>query len=103
MRISDWSSDVCSSDLANIGHIGTCPLRSALARSTFIRTAQFKRLLMKQVDQFMSRKRKAEHRSVSDTCWLADESANDSENRATRPSVHPSTAAQVAQNRKNVE
>src|SRR3546814_3298376 len=90
-------ANLVSVQIANIGHIGTCPLRSALARSTFIRTAQFKRLLMKQVDQFMARKRKAEHRSVSDTCWLAVERANDAEHRATRRTVNPSAGSMIEQ------
>src|SRR3546814_1249072 len=52
---------------------------------------------MKQVDQFMARKRKAEHRSVSDTCWLAVERANDAEHRATRRTVNPSAGSMIEQ------
>src|SRR3546814_2120697 len=72
-------------------------LRSERARITIILTAQFKRLLMKQVDQFMARKRQAEHRSVSDTCWLAVERANYAEHRATRRTVNPSAGSMIEQ------
>src|SRR3546814_19816230 len=72
-------------------------LRSERARITIILTAQFKRLLMKQVNQFMAKKRKAEHRSVSDSCWLAVERANYAEHRATRRTVNPSAGSMIEQ------
>src|SRR3546814_6679651 len=45
----------------------------------------------------MAGKRKAEHRSVSDTCWLAVERANDAEHRATRRTVNPSAGSMIEQ------
>src|SRR3546814_2609835 len=45
----------------------------------------------------MARKRKAEHRSVSDTCWLAVERVNDAEHRATRRTVNPSAGSMIEQ------
>src|SRR3546814_1001326 len=42
-------------------------------------------------------KRKAEHRSVSDTCLLAVERANDAEHRATRRTVNPSAGSMIEQ------
>src|SRR3546814_14693059 len=56
---------------------------------------------MKQVDQFMAGKRKAEHRSVSDTCWLAVERANDAEHRATRRTLNPSAGSMIDQRGNN--
>src|SRR3546814_6494092 len=51
MRISDWSSDVCSSDLVAIEHLGAPPVRRRLQPSQLDRAGNPQAVLQGRTDE----------------------------------------------------
>src|SRR3546814_6127053 len=64
MRISDWSSDVCSSDLSNALN-RTCP---TLCPHRLLLTKQICQVEIPEIYQRMSKKRRSEERRVGKEC-----------------------------------